>query len=51
MAVEKLMVTEMPSLLLKMVSVQETETSHLNKNNNLDERNTSLPTPNPPEEK
>ena len=45
MAVEELMMIEMPSLILKMVSVQETETSDLNKNNNLGKRNTTLQTP------
>ena len=36
---------------LEIVSVQETETSDLNKNNNLGERNTTLQTSNYPKEK
>ena len=51
MAIEELMVTEMQSLILKMVSVQETETSDLNKNNNLGEQNTTLQTLQPPKKK
>ena len=39
------------NVIVKMVSVQETETSDLNQNNDLDERNTILQTTHPPKTK